>query len=137
MSALCATPTNKLDERTPEPDSRPPLSFPKKNRLLRSKDYRRVYDNGARISGPLFTAFLLSNPAGAGPRIGFTTPRALGRAVRRNRMKRRLREAMRLELPRIGAQWDIVLNPRKALLEAPWGSIQKEVGKLVSRCVNS
>ena len=104
--------------------------------MLRSKDYRRVYDNGVRFSGPLFTAFFLASPDAAGPRIGFTTPRALGKSVRRNRMKRRMREAMRLELPGIGAQWDIVINPRKALHDAPWENVQKEVRKLVGRCGN-
>jgi ribonuclease P protein component len=104
--------------------------------LLRSKDYRRVYDNGVRFSGPLFTAFYLASPESAGPRIGFTTPRAIGKANRRNRMKRRVREAVRLELGHIGSQWDIVINPRKALHDAAWESVQKEVKKLVGRCGN-
>lgn len=104
--------------------------------MLRSKDYRRVYDNGVRFSGPLFTAFYLANEEGAGPRIGFTTPRALGKATRRNRMKRRMREAVRLALPHIAPQWDIVINPRKAAHDASWETVQKEVRKLVGRCGN-
>ncbi|HUQ92823.1 MAG TPA: ribonuclease P protein component [Bryobacteraceae bacterium] len=115
----------------------PSFSFPKKRRLLRSKDFRRVYDHGSRFSGPLFTAFLLANSDLQGPRIGFTVPRALGRAVRRNRMRRRVREAIRLEAAMIGPQWDVVINPRKALHDAPWEAICREVRKLVLRCGNS
>ncbi|MBL8230623.1 MAG: ribonuclease P protein component [Bryobacterales bacterium] len=105
--------------------------------MLRSSDFRSVYDQGTRFTCALFTAFCLSHDRQAGPRIGFTLPRALGKAVRRNRMKRRIREAIRVRLPRIAARWDIVINPRRSALEAQWGSIEKEVERLVSRCGNS
>src|SRR6185295_7884657 len=93
--------------------------FPKSVRILRSKDFRRVYDHGARYSGPFFAAFYARRleaetnrgesdvrPPGAtrpsgGPRIGFTVPRALGGAVVRNRIKRRVREAVRLRLDQL------------------------------------
>src|SRR5437667_10954157 len=74
--------------------------FPKSVRILRSKDFRRVYDHGARYSGPFFAAFYARSPAtqggsgGDGPKIGFTVPRSLGGAVVRNRIKRRVREAV-------------------------------------------
>ena len=95
-----------------------------------------MYDNGSRHSGSLFSAFFLSNQEAAGPRIGFTVPRALGKSNRRNRMKRRIREAIRLELASIPPKWDIVINPRKSLHDAPWPEVLKEVRKLVSRCAN-
>lgn len=101
--------------------------------MLRPSEFRRVYDQGARFAGPLFAAFFLANGQPDGPRVGFTTPRALGKAVRRNRMRRRIREAVRLELPGIGAQWDLVINPRKPALTASWEHIQTEVKKLVRR----
>ncbi|MBL8176992.1 MAG: ribonuclease P protein component [Bryobacterales bacterium] len=105
--------------------------------MLKSSEFRRVYDNGTRYSGPLFTAFYLANQEPLGPRVGFTTPRALGRAVRRNFMKRRLREAVRQQLPSIAPHWDIVINPRRALQDAPWQAVEKELRKLVARCGNS
>lgn len=52
-------------------------------------------------------------------------------------MKRRIREAVRLRLARIAPRWDIVINPRRAAHDALWGSIEKEVERLVSRCGNS
>src|SRR6476619_8178093 len=62
--------------------------FPKTARILRSKDFRRVYDNGAKFSGPLFSAFCLRNNGEEGARLGFTCTRALGGAVVRNRIRR-------------------------------------------------
>jgi ribonuclease P protein component len=125
-----SAPQSSLDNSTHD------FSLPKASRLLRPSEFRRVYDNGARVSNSLFTSFLLARDEASGPRIGFTLPRALGKAVRRNRMRRRLREAIRLEFHRVSPRWDIVINPRKALESASWESIQKEVRRLVTRCGN-
>ncbi|MCS7024913.1 MAG: ribonuclease P protein component [Bryobacteraceae bacterium] len=105
--------------------------------MLRPADFRRVYDQGTRFQCALFTAFCLAQDRESGPRIGFTLPRALGKATRRNRMKRRIREAIRLRLGRIAPRWDIVINPRRTILDAPWAQIEKEVERLVARCESS
>ena len=72
-----------------------------------------------------------------GPHIGFTTPRALGKAVVRNRIKRRVREAVRFHLDRLNPQWSIVINPRRKALEAPTEDLQREVERLFLRCNGS
>ena len=110
--------------------------FPKSARILRSKDFRKVYDNGARFSGPLFSAFCLRNNGEGGVKVGFTCPRALGGAVVRNRIKRRVREAVRARLEQPGAGWEIVINPRLRAMTAPFSQIEKEVEKLFQRCAN-
>jgi ribonuclease P protein component len=61
-------------------------------------------------------------------------PRALGGAVTRNRLKRRLREAVRLQLSSLGPEWDIVFNPRRAGLVAPPADLAREVDRLFKRC---
>jgi ribonuclease P protein component len=104
---------------------------------LRSKDFRRVYDGGVRFSGPLFAAFCLREPLAEGPHIGFTTPRALGKAVARNRIKRRVRDAVRLLLDRLSPQWSIVINPRRKALDAPVAELRREVERLFLRCNGS
>ena len=119
--------------------------FPKSVRILRSKDFRRVYDHGARYSGPFFAAFYARRrdaegssgatvPCPGGPKIGFTVPRALGRAVVRNRIKRRVREAVCQRLDRLSPQWEIVFNPRRAAMDAPFPELTREVERLFLRC---
>ena len=104
---------------------------------MRSAEFRTVYDNGFRVSNALFAAFCLARPEATdhgGARLGLTVPRAVGGAVARNRIKRRLREAFRLLRARIGPQWDIVLNPRRAALAAPFAEIERAFQKVIEKC---
>lgn len=102
--------------------------------MLRSTDFRRVYQKGIRISGPLVAAFCLKREDGGGPRIGLTVPRAIGKAVVRNRLKRRMRECVRHGLGTLPSGWWIVFNPRRAALEAPISDLAREVERVFLRC---
>ena len=73
----------------------------------------------------------------AGPHIGFTVPRALGKAVVRNRIKRRMREAVRAHLDWLKPQWSIVFNPRRKALDAPMPEMAREIERLFLRCNGS
>jgi len=64
----------------------------------------------------------------AGPRVGFTVGKVLGGAVVRNRIKRRLREAVRLHGP-VAAAVDVVINPKKSMLTTPFEELRNEVGR--------
>jgi ribonuclease P protein component len=110
-------------------------------RLLRHADFERVYKQGRRHFSASMTVFYLPRqqqeaqaPGGKvapqpGLRIGFTVGRALGGAVQRNRMKRRLREAVRLCRPAATPDVDVVINPKKALLATDFERVQNEVSK--------
>lgn len=87
-----------------------------------------------RVAGSCFVAFCLDRKQPAGPRVGFTVPRSLGKAVERNRIKRRLREAVRTRLWQVGPQWDIVFNARRAVLDVPWKELEREVDRVLRRC---
>jgi ribonuclease P protein component len=136
MNALSGSP-KPFNSLSLEPAVQPGRPFLKSSRILKSSGFRRVYDQGTRYSSRLFTAFCLdiADPARPpGARIGFTVPRAIGKAVTRNRIKRRMREAFRLDLPMMGPQWDVVVNPRRTVLDAPFDELRDEVRKLISRC---
>ncbi|MEO8052207.1 MAG: ribonuclease P protein component [Acidobacteriota bacterium] len=119
-----------------KPASGGALKFPHASRILRTAEFRAVYDNGIRLSGPLFAAFCLArpDPTRVTARLGLTVPRAIGGAVVRNRIKRRIREAFRLQRAEIGPQWDIVVNPRRAALGATFPEIQRALGKVIEKC---
>jgi ribonuclease P protein component len=110
-------------------------AFPRSMRLLRRSDFERVYKTGRRHFSASMTLFFLPRQEQAtaktlpapGLRIGFTVGRALGNAVQRNRMKRRLREVVRLSRPPVAMPADVVINPKKSLLTADFQSVRDEV----------
>ncbi len=109
--------------------------IPKASRLLRHADFRLVYEQGRRHFSANFTAFYRANTSeNAAPRIGYTVSRALGGAVDRNRMKRRLRDTVRRRLFLLPPCWEIVWNVRRALLSASQALIESEVERVFSKC---
>lgn len=124
--------TSRPFERRSNPTPRE--SFPKSARILRSADFRKVYDAGWRYTCPFFSAFCLATDSDSGPRFGFTLPRALGKATVRNRIKRRMREIVRRMQPEFPPGIWMVVNPRRAAYDAPAASIRKELERLAARC---
>jgi ribonuclease P protein component len=129
---------------SPRPDfampPKPAARFPRTARLLRHADFERVYKQGRRHFSASMTVFYWPRPevetpvraAGgtlltSGLRVGFTVGRALGGAVQRNRMKRRLREAVRMTRPPAGVAADVVINPKKSLLTNDFAAVLNEV----------
>ena len=103
--------------------------FSRQSRLLRHSDFDRVYRQGRRHFAAHITVFYLVRSEGTGFRVGFTVGRALGGAVDRNRMKRRLREAVRLHIPQAAAPVDVVINPKKSMLKMEFSELCKEVSR--------
>ncbi len=102
-------------------------NFPAGRRLLRHADFERVYKQGRRHFSAHLTAFFCRRPGSGGFRVGFTVGKVLGGAVERNRMKRRLREAVRLHWPEFIAPVDIVINPKKSVLKMDFEDLSKEM----------
>jgi ribonuclease P protein component len=85
-----------------------------------------------------FAAFCLRVPGDRAPsRFGFTVPKALGKAVERNRLKRRMKEAVRSQLHAMPPNWAVVFNPRRSVLDTPFEELCREVGRIFARCNES
>ena len=102
---------------------------PRSGRLLRHADFEQVYKQGRRHFSTHMTVFYLRRAEGEGLRVGFTVSRALGGAVARNRMKRRLREAVRLSRPSAGPAADLVINPKKSVRTVAFSDLLAEVNR--------
>jgi ribonuclease P protein component len=111
----------------------PGTGFPRTARLLKHADFERVYKQGRRHFSPHMTVFYLVQATDASQekraRVGFTVGRVLGGAVERNRIKRRLREAVRLRRSSLLGAVDIVINPKKSILTLEFATVLEEVGR--------
>jgi ribonuclease P protein component len=106
--------------------------FPKSKRLLKHSDFQRVYQSGRRQFTGNVTVFYLRRDgpeARAGPRVGFTVGKVLGGSVERNRIRRRMREAVRLSWTACDGAVDVVFNPRKSVLSLPFEKLVDEVAR--------
>ena len=106
--------------------------FPKSKHLLKHSDFQRVYQSGRRQFAGNVTVFCLrrsDSEAGTGPRIGLTVGKVLGGSVERNRIKRKMREAVRLSWSACKGPVDVVFNPRKTVLALPFAELVDEVAR--------
>lgn len=109
--------------------------FPRAKRLLKRAEFQRVYQNGRRRFTGNMTVFYLRRSDAAGavigkrdqPRIGFTVGKALGGAIERNRIRRRMREAVRTLWHQVEGPVDVVFNPRRSVLNLPYPTLVGEV----------
>jgi ribonuclease P protein component len=102
-------------------------------RLHKHADYQRVYHASRKQWSSLLTYFAAPRPiecAGSGPRVGITAGKVLGKAVERNRIKRRMRAAITANLDALCSDVDVVLHPKRAVLTAEWNDLQNEVRRV-------
>ncbi|OLD53501.1 MAG: ribonuclease P protein component [Armatimonadetes bacterium 13_1_40CM_3_65_7] len=92
--------------------------------------FRLAYREGRRLTGDV--AVLYARPNGLPvTRIGISVRRSAGSAVRRNRIRRRVREAIRLERDRVAGGFDVVLVPRIPAADAPFTALREAVRGLL------
>jgi ribonuclease P protein component len=104
-------------------------------RLKKQADYRAVYDRRRSVSDDWLIVYARENDL-PHPRLGLSVSRKVGNAVRRNRVRRLLREAFRLTRPELPPGLDLVVIPRRtdgATLEQYKASLHRLVGQAARR----
>lgn len=100
-------------------------------RLRKHADYTSVYGASRKHSSTSLSFFYREQPRVTGPlstsRFGITVPRAIGPAVLRNRIKRRLRVVTRAALATLPHGVDIVLHPRPSVAVMPIHALRTEI----------
>ncbi len=115
---------------------RPPVGFeepmPALPMLRRRADFEAIGRRGTARSTPLLVLRSLRTER-TETRIGLSTPRTLGGAVQRNRVRRRLRELVRTRLERISPGWDLLLIARPAAGTATHAELEAAIDALLAR----
>ena len=87
--------------------------------LKQNRDFRRLYTKGRSAVSPMMVVYCRRNRLGHN-RMGITVSTKLGGAVRRNRIRRRLREVHRLNRDFLAQGYDLVLVARGRAFDAPF-----------------
>lgn len=90
--------------------------------LKQNSDFRRLYAKGKSAVTPYMVLYCRRNRLGRN-RTGYTVSAKLGKAVTRNRARRRLREVYRLNAPALTEGWDLVIVARARCVSAPWSRL--------------
>ncbi len=105
-------------------------SFPRELRLRKKKEFEEVFKKGKRISGEGMVCYWLSNEQ-MGHKLGIVVSRKVGRSVKRNRIKRYIREYYRLNRPRFCEKGALVVVTRPGLAEWSHQRIDAELENLL------
>jgi len=105
-------------------------------RLRKHADYQRVYKESRKHFSQSMSYFFRTRTeqdnVPEGPRVGLTAGRVLGKAIERNRIKRRMREVVRINLNRLPRTVDVVLHPRKSVIDMEFAKLENEVARIFS-----
>jgi len=101
---------------------------------LRKRTEFLAVRQGEKRRGRLFLLEVLDRGDTGEPRVGFTVTKKTGNAVTRNRIRRRLKEAVRTHAASDMADGnDYVIVGRRDILEVPFGALKAELSRRISR----
>ena len=105
-------------------------------RLCKHADYQRAYAAGRKRQSASMSWFLAPQacrPCIAGPRVGLTAGKVLGKAHERNRIKRRMREVLRRHIDLLPQGFDLILHPRRVVLTIEFTKLEAEVVRILQQ----
>jgi ribonuclease P protein component len=132
-----STPSKPACSHGPGPDVFRP-QFPAETRLRKHADYQRAYAASRKRQSSSMSWFLApqqskGTESPAGPRVGLTVGKVLGKAHERNRIKRRMREALRRHAGQLPRGYDLILHPRRIVLTLDFAKLEAEIVRILQQ----
>lgn len=104
--------------------------LPRKHRLTRTSDFQRVRREGRSWADRLLVLSRTPNDLQVS-RFGFSVSRRIGGAVARNRIRRLMREVVRLQCDRVAPGWDVVFIARQGIIGADYWAVESSATRLL------
>ncbi|MGH9600150.1 MAG: ribonuclease P protein component [Terracidiphilus sp.] len=109
-------------------------------RLRKHTDYQRAYASARKRQSASMSWFIAAQPAaepsdagGQSTRIGLTAGKVLGKAHERNRIKRRMKEALRRHTDLLPRGFDLIFHPRRTVLTADFAKLEAEIVRILEQ----
>jgi ribonuclease P protein component len=109
-------------------------------RLRKHSDYQRAYAASRKRQSACMSWFLapqlpafIAADSPTGPRVGLTAGKVLGKAHERNRIKRRMKEALRRHLDLLPSGCDLILHPRRTVLTVDFRKLEAELVRILQQ----
>jgi ribonuclease P protein component len=126
--------------QSPSPNSSAAKQTLRDVRLTKHADYQRAYAASRKKQSASLSWFLaaqaiaeLDGTEPIGPRVGLTVGKVIGKAHERNRIKRRMREALRRHVELLPAGCDLILHPRRVVLTQEFAKLEAEIVRILQQ----
>lgn len=96
------------------------------NRLKKNQDFRFIYKRGKSTANRDFVVYYKKNSLGYS-RIGFSVSKKIGKAWKRNEIKRRLREILRKNQYLLSKSYDIIIIVRQTIKDIDYFAMEKSL----------
>lgn len=104
----------------------------KRYRLRKNYQFGYVYKNGKSVSDKNMVIVFCQNRNGK-PKVGFSISKKYGKAVKRNKIRRRLREIVYKRYDTLDSRYNYVFLPRNSCAEITFSEIVRSVERLISK----
>src|SRR5581483_4932266 len=107
-------------------------------RLRKHADYQQAYAGSRKRQSASMSWFMAMRARETAPdrpaaRVGLTVGKVVGKAHERNRIKRRMREALRRHVDLLPAGADLIFHPRRTVLDMDFGKLEAEVVRILTQ----
>jgi ribonuclease P protein component len=105
------------------------------SRLRKHADFGRAYAAGRKCQSASMSWWLAPQSQGTegGSRVGLTVGKVLGKAHERNRIKRRMREALRRHLELLPPGCDMIFHPRRNVMTLKFAKLEAEIVRILEQ----
>jgi len=109
------------------------MTVEKKNRLTKREYFDKVYRGGKSMANHQFVLYYYPRPQQASFRLGISVSKKLGNAVVRNRIRRVVKEIVRLNADKIAGGFDLILIARKPVVGLTYQETEKSILHVMKR----
>lgn len=107
-------------------------SLRKSEHLRKNSDFKKVYSKGKSCADHFLVLFVLPNDLGRN-RIGLSVSKKIGKAIKRNRVKRLFREVYRLNKDKLIQGFDLIFLARKDAIKLDFPKMERSILRLYKR----